>query len=199
MKKSLLVLLLLGLSATAGAQVFIYNTTQSNTEFQYDGNSWTQSIVKYTMYSVVEPNGSDTNLVNIWNVQFGTEKDAEGHKYKYYKVEANDVSFDPIKAQIARKTVMWILSEDNDTQHNLLTGKASPTKIGSEKPTIPTKLTGYSKWDETDTGVRYIGSGTISMTLNSRMTTADYSKSGEDAVNDITVYLAFSNGYEPEH
>jgi hypothetical protein len=30
------------------------------------------------------------------------------------------------------------------------------------------------------------------------MTTADYSKSGEDAVNDIIVYLAFSNGYEPE-
>lgn len=198
MKKSLLVLLLLGLSATAGAQVLIYNTTQSNTEFQYDGNSWTQSIVKYTMYSVIEPNDSDTNLVNVWNVQFGTEKDAEGHKYKYYKVEANDVSFELIKAQITRTTLMWILSEDNDTQHNLLTGKASPTKIGSEKQTIPTKLTGYSKWDETDMGVRYIGSGTISMTLNSNWTIAEHSNSGENVVNDIIAYLVLSN-YEPEH
>ena len=37
------------------------------------------------------------------------------------------------------------------------------------------------------------------MTLNSKRTTADYLKSGENAVNDIIAYLALSNGYEPEH
>jgi hypothetical protein len=194
MKKSLLVLLLLGLSAPAGAEVLVYNLTQRGVAFEYDGETWTQYTVAYTTYAVIDMNISDTNLVSIWSIDFWTEKDANGHNQKYYEV--NEKSFELLKVQIPGKKLIWIISGEDDTDHSMVTGTASPTKIGSEKPTIPTKLTGYFKWYGTDTDFREIGTGTVSMTLNSKMTTAEYSKSGEDAANDIVASLV-SNGYKP--
>jgi hypothetical protein len=193
MKKLLLVLLILGLSLPASAEVFIYNLKQSGTEYQYDEGGWTQSKVSSTSYLVIEPNIDDANFVNVWSVDTWKEKDDTGKMQNYYEVQ--DVfTLELIQAQIGNK-LMWIMPVAiGDGDNGLLTGQAKTRKIGTVNHTIAATLTGYFIWHETDGDYRDEGAGTMSLKLSSKMTNDWHALSGEDAANAIVAYLE-SKGY----
>jgi hypothetical protein len=196
MKKLLLVLLVLGVSLPAGAEVFIYNSNQSGTEFEYDGSEWTQyKVGGRTTYVVIEPNSDDANFVNVWSVDTWRGKDANGVMHNYYEVQ-DMVTLEFIQARIGNK-LMWIVPIVGDTEYDLLTGQAKKVKIDAENHTIPVTLTGYFIWNESDVDYRDEGAGTTSMKLNAKMTKQWHSLGGEDAKDAIVAYLE-SKGYESD-
>jgi hypothetical protein len=197
MKRLLLVLLVLGVSVPASAEVFIYNLKQSGAEYQYDGSEWTQHKVSSTAYVVIEPNNDDANFVNIWSIDTWKEKDEDtGRMQKYYEVQ--DVfTLELLQAQIGNK-LMWIMPLAGDTENSLLTGQAKTKRIGTENHTIAATFTGYFIWHESDGDYRDEGAGTMSLKLNSKMTNDWYSLSGEGATNTIVDYLESKDYIEGE-
>jgi len=181
------------MSIPASAEVFIYNLKQSGAEYEYDGSEWTQSKVSITGYVIIEPNIDDANFVNGRSVETWKEKDPNGKMQKYYEVQ-DMFTFEFLQAQIGKKLMWIIMPSADDTDHTLLTGEAKTRKIGTENRTIAAKLTGYAIWDETDGDYRNVGSGTVLLQLNSKMTTDWHALSGEDATDAIVDYLE-SKGY----
>jgi hypothetical protein len=185
MKRLLLVLLVLGLSVPAIADVFIYNLKQSGVEFQDEEGNWTQSKVSDTTYFVIEVDMDGPSLVSLWSVD--TWK-ASGKNY--YDVNEQDVSnFELLPAQNGKK---WIILYASDTEHGLLTGQVQSTKIGNQKLNIATKLTGYFIWHDVTGGD--IGAGTMSLQLNVTMTKNWHALSSAEAKDALVVYLV-SKGY----
>ena len=142
MKRLLLVLLVLGLSVPAIADVFIYNMGQSGVESEQDDvGNWIQSKVIYTADVVVEVNMNDTSLVSIWSVDTW-----KANGINYYKAHESDVNtFELLLAQNGKE---WILLRVSDTEEDMLTGQVQSAKIGNQTLTIATKFTGYFIWHD---------------------------------------------------
>ena len=194
MKKWLLVLLVLGLSVPAIADVFVYNAKQSGVDFYYDGDSWIQSKASGSgTYLIIEPNYDD-NTVNVWEADTWKEKDEEtGETYKYYEV--GDVyTLDFLQAQIGKK-LMWIVNGTDDVYNTriMVSGQAKLKKIGTENHTVAATLTGYAIWG--DIADEDLGGGAVSLTLNAKFTLY-VQDSGEDVDIAISAYLEEVLGYE---
>lgn len=184
MKRLLLVLLVLGLSVPAVADVFIYNLKQSGVEFedQEGEGNWTQSSkVSYTSYAIIEVNMDGPSLVSLWSVDTWKESGKN-----YYDVNEEDVN--TFKLLPAQNGTKWILLTDG----TLLTGQVKSTKIGNQNLTIATKLTGYFIWQDLTGGD--IGAGTMSLQLNATMTKNWHAISGAEAKDALVAYLV-SKGY----
>jgi hypothetical protein len=90
MKRLLLVLLVLGVSMPAGADVLVYNMKASNAEYKYnsdssDSNAWGQIKDTNTAFVIFElPGGGSTN---VWAVYTYKAKDPNGKTQNYCKGE----------------------------------------------------------------------------------------------------------------
>jgi hypothetical protein len=197
MKKLLLILVLLAIAVPVSAKglVVVYNMKQSNSNIDWDDMSqeWSQTKDTYNAYVVVEPTGSGTAKVfsiDIWN-----EKDKSGKTTKYASAQSVG-EMDLIPAQIGKK-LMWIISFEDGKNRVLLTGAAKNAKIGTSAYTFASKLAGLSIWNQGDGGDRYIGSGKITMSLNSSYTKYAYDNTldGEGAMNKLLEHLVNDLGY----
>jgi len=200
MKKLLLVLLVLGAAVPVNADVFIYNSKTSNAEFEYDKNEEGWSWMRYKSidkaYVVFEPNSVDANFVNILFVDFWKEKDGSGVMRKYYGV-GDVITLELVQAQIGIK-LMWIMPiVDSYGTNGLLSGQAKAIKIVAINHTIAATFTGSIVWHDSDGDYRDEGTGTLSWTLNPKMTNNWHTLSGESAKDEIVADLV-ELGYEPE-
>lgn len=201
MRKLLLILLVLGMSVPAIADVFIYNSKESTAEFEYDENEqadweWVQYKEIDKAYVVFEPNSNDANFVDVLSIYFWKEKNDVGVMCKYYEI-GGVTTLEHIQAQIGTK-LMWILPiVDAGGTNGLLSGQAKTKKIGAVDHIIAATITGSYVWRDSDGDYRDEGTGTLSWTLNSKMTTDWHALSGENAKNQIVAYLE-GLGYTPE-
>jgi hypothetical protein len=167
MKRLLLVLLVLGVSMPAGADVLVYNMKASNAEYKYnsdssDSNAWGQIKDTNTAFVIFElPGGGSTN---VWAVYTYKAKDPNGKTQNYCKGENwgilgfEHASLSPTKAK-------WVISDASNGRRIILTGDVKTTNICSYKsscnschdpskgtPTfdITSSFTGYSIKDRTD-------------------------------------------------
>ncbi|MGD0552755.1 MAG: hypothetical protein ABSB25_08895 [Sedimentisphaerales bacterium] len=194
MKRLLLVLLVLGLSAPAIADVFVYNFKQSGVELEYnaDTDAWVQSKLSGTTYVVIQVD-SDSNSVNIWSIDTSKEKDPDtGETTKYYTVNGPDtVNF--LQTPIAKKNTWIIEGTLDDSTRLMLSGPSKSAKIGSKTYTVAAALSGYSIYGSIDD--EDLVGGTLSLTLNSTITKVMVS-SDADVAGAIDDYFQ-GLGYEP--
>jgi hypothetical protein len=197
MKRLLLVLLVLGLSVPAIADVFVYNKKNSGVEFEYYGDSWTQSNPSSDsgQYLIIEPNYND-NTVNILEADTWKEKDEGGVTHKYYEAyEIGTLAF--LQTRIGSKQ-MWIISGngtgDSNNTRIIISGQPKSTKIGTDTYTVAATLNGYAIWgaivDED------LGGGSMSLKLNSTIT-KELVSSDADVISAISAYFEEVLGYEP--
>jgi len=174
MKRLLLVLLVLGLSVPAIADVFVYNLKQSGVEFGYnaDKDAWAPTKSSYVSYVVIQVDSNSPDSVNIWAIDTWKEKDADtGETTKYYTVDGPyTISF--LQTTIAKKNT-WIaegISSDQSNTRVMVSGQAKSTKIGTDTYTVAATLSGYAIFG--DIADEDVGGGPVSLTLNSKITTA---------------------------
>jgi hypothetical protein len=206
MKKWLLVLLVLGLSVPAIADVFVYNFKQSGVDFYYDGDvdAWVKSKSGGgTTYVVVQVDSDYANAtdINIWSIDTWKEKETDEDTgktitIKYYSVDGPyTMSF--LQTLIAKKT-MWIVEGDVGDEYNsriMLSGQAKSTKIGTVNYIVAATLSGYSI--DGSIGSGDVEGGTVSLKLNSTITKALVA-SDEDVLGAIDSYFGEDGlGYEP--
>jgi len=197
MKRLLLVLLVLGLSVPAIADVFVYNFKQSGVELAYnaDTDAWVQSKPGHTTYVVVQVDSNSPDSVNIWSIDTWKEKDTDEDDkpitIKYYTVDGpSTVSF--LQTPIAKKNVWIVEGTLDDSTRLMLSGQSKSTKIGTTKYIVAATLSGYSIYgsiDEED-----LVGGTISLTLNSTITKVLVS-SDDDVDGAISDYFENTLGY----
>ncbi|MGA2171853.1 MAG: hypothetical protein ABSG82_02410 [Sedimentisphaerales bacterium] len=202
MKRLLLVLLVLGLSVPAVANVFVYNLKQSGVEFEYNADTkdgegaWVQSPKSSdTEYVVIQVDSNSPDSVNIYSINTQKGKDPDtGEAYKNYTVDGPyTISF--LQTTIAKN--MWIVEGTLDDGYNTritLSGQAKSSKIGSHTYTVAAALSGYSIYGSINDN-QDIGGGPVSLTLNSKITTALVS-SDADVIGAIDTYFQ-GLGYEP--
>ena len=132
MKQLLLVLLVLGVSMPASANVLVYNMKASNTEYKYnsDSNAWGQIKDTNTTFVIFElPSGDSTN---VWAVYTYKAKDPNGKMQNYCKGENwgtlgfEHASLSPTKAK-------WVISDAANGRRIILTGDVKTSKICSYK------------------------------------------------------------------
>jgi hypothetical protein len=194
MKRLLLILVVLGVSIPASADVFIYNSKQANVSIDYDGIIWKQSKETETVYVIVEPTSSTT--AGIWAIGIWKEKDKSGQTTKYAAAEeVGEVDF--IQAQVGKKLI-WIISAQDSNSQTLLTGQAKPTKIDDVTFTIASSLTGYGIWDESEfVNERDLGTGKITLKLNKNFTAEAHMRGlihGGEAMVALMDYLKSEDG-----
>ena len=164
MKQLLLVLLVLGVSMPASADVLVYNMKASNAEYKYnsDSNAWGQIKDTNTAFVIFEPPSGDST--NVWAVYTYKAKDPNGKIQNYCKGENwgtlgfEHASLSPTKAK-------WVISDAANGRRIILTGDVKTSKICSYKsscnschdpskgtPTfdITSSFAGYSIKDRTD-------------------------------------------------
>jgi len=197
MKRLLLVLLVLGLSVPAIADVFVYNLKQSGVEFGYnaDKDAWGPTKSSYVSYVVIQVDSNSPDSVNIYSINTQKGKDPDtGEAYKNYTVDGPyTISF--LQTTIAKN--MWIVEGTLDDGYNTritLSGQAKSSKIGSHTYTVAAALSGYSIYGSINDN-QDIGGGPVSLTLNSKITTALVS-SDADVIGAIDTYFQ-GLGYEP--
>jgi hypothetical protein len=210
MKRLLLVLLVLGLSVPAIADVFVYNVKQSGVKLYYDETAnndegaWVQSKPSGTTYVVIQvTDSSSAESVDVWTIDTWTEKvkeeDENGRMttvtYKYYTVYGPD-SVNFIETPIAKKN-MWIAEGTLESGDNsacfMVSGQTKSTKIGSQTYTVAAALSGYSIFG--DVSSQDVGGGTVSFTLNSKIT-KELVSSDDDVEVAISDYFETVLGYE---
>ncbi|MGB7582415.1 MAG: hypothetical protein WBL85_08225 [Sedimentisphaerales bacterium] len=135
MKQLLLVLLVLGVSMPASADVHVYNMKASNAEYKYnsdssDSNAWGQIKDTNTAFVIFElPGGGSTN---VWAVYTYKAKDPNGKMQNYCKGENRGIlgfehaSLSPTKAK-------WVISEAANGRRIILTGDVNTANIRSYK------------------------------------------------------------------
>jgi hypothetical protein len=188
MKRLLLVLLVLGLSVPAIADVFVYNLKQSGVEFGYDEDkdAWAPKKSSYVSYVVIQVDISASD-VNIWAIDTWKEKDTDEDDtpitVKYYTIDGPyTISF--LQTTIAKKNT-WIVEGISSDEYNtriMVSGQEKLTKIGTENYTVAATLTGYAIYGDIES--QDVGGGPLSLKLNSTIT------------NKILVALASSDEIE---
>jgi hypothetical protein len=204
MKRLLVVLLALGLSVPAMAQaagVLVYNLKQNGVEFEYNSGTgaWVQSPKSnHAHYIVIEMDSNYPDSINLWSIETWKEKDA-GVTTNYYTAEGPaDINF--IETSIANKT-RWIISDifssGGSSTHIMVSGQAKSTKIGLQNYVVAATMSGYVIFG--DIPDEDVGAGTLSLTLNPKVTTAlaawVLSDSG-DVDNAISDYFETTLGYQ---
>jgi hypothetical protein len=197
MKKLLFVLAILAVAVPVSARPFIlvYNMKQSNASIDYDSwsDEWLQTKGTNAAYVIVEPTGSET--ANIYSVNMWKEKGKDGKTYKYASAEEiGEVEF--IEAEVGKK-LMWAITVEDGNSRVLLMGEAKPKKIVDATYTIAVKFSGMTVWDEEDGDDREIGSGKITLGLNSAYTNYAYEKTftGKEAMDELFNFLVNEQGY----
>lgn len=182
MKRLFLILLVLGVSIPAGADVFVYNMKISDVEFEYEWDGWELVKDSDTQFIIIERAGSDS--IKVWTIDTWKEKDPNGKMQNYYEAEYDgEIGF--VEAQVGKK-LMWMITGTADgDDRNLLTGEAKPTKIGVATPTVAAKLAGMSLFDVEDSGDRYIGYSKMTMSLDKKMSFSVQGLDGAQAFNFI--------------
>jgi hypothetical protein len=164
MKQLLLVLLVLGTSMQASADVLVYNMKASNAEYKYNSDSNTLGQVKDTNAAFVIFELPSGGSANVWDVYTYKAKDPNGKTQNYCKGENRGIlgfehtSLSPAKAK-------WVISDAADGRRIILTGDVNTANVRSYKsscnschapskgtPTfdITSSFTGYSIKDRTD-------------------------------------------------
>jgi hypothetical protein len=200
MKRLLLVLLVLGLSVPAIADVFVYNFKESGVDFYYDGDvdAWVQSKPSGdTAYVVIQMDSgsSDVNIysIDIWKEKEEDEDTGKMTTYTYYSVDGPyTISF--LQTTITRKN-MWIIegtASDEENTRMMLSGQAKSTKIGSGTYTVAATLSGYFVFGNIEN--EDVGGSTVSWKLNSKITKELVSS--DDVISSIDAYFE-GLGYEP--
>ena len=199
MKRLLLVLLVLGMSVPAIADVFVYNLRQSGVKFEYDADAnngngaWFQSPSNGYKYFVIQVDEINfPGSVNIWSVD--TYK-VKGDPCEYYTVNGSDtINF--LQTPIAKK-MMWIAEGtfSSDESRVMLSGPEKLTKIGSQKYTVANTLSGYFITGDIINSQEIKG-GKMSWTLNSKITKALVS-SNANVAGAIDTYFQ-GLGYVPD-
>jgi hypothetical protein len=167
MKQLSLVLLVLGVSMPASANVLVYNMKASNAEYKYnsdssDSNARGQIKDTNTAFVVFElPSGGSTN---VWAVYTYKAKDPNGKTQNYCRGENwGTLSFE--HASLSPTKAKWVISDAANGRRIILTGDVKTTKICSYEsscnschdlskgtPTfdITSSFAGYSIKDRTD-------------------------------------------------
>jgi hypothetical protein len=191
MKRLLLVLMLLCVFIPVNAKgtAFVYKMKEADTGMASNdgGSSWEKYKGNHTGYIIVEP--GDNNTASIWPINTWTDK---GTKQKYYE-QQDMMTFGFLQGLIGKNTV-WIITYADDVnggQSFMFSGTAKPVKIGTfiPKPSIAATLTGTMIWlDEEDTYID-VGSGKMSMSLDTLLTTYAYTHTGDETVAHVVDYL----------
>ena len=185
MKRLLLVLMLLCIFIPVNAKgtAFVYKVKETDTGLESnDGHSWEKYNKNRTGYLIVEPN--DNNTASVWPINTWT---AKGTKQKYY--EQNDMmTFGFLRALVGKNTV-WIMTYADEGQSFMFSGTAKLVKIATPKPSVAATLTGTMIWlDEEDTYID-VGSGKMSMNMDTLLTTFAYTHTGDETVAHVVDYL----------
>jgi hypothetical protein len=191
-----MVLLVLGLSVPAIADVFVYSFKLSGAELEYnaDTDAWVQVKPSNHTYVVIQVDSNSPDSVNIWSIDTWKEKDTDtGETTKYYTVTGPDtVNF--LQTLIAKKN-MWIVEGTlSDSTRFMLSGQTKSTKIGSQTYTVAATLNGYSIYGDIES--EDLVGGTLSLTLNSKVTAALAALDEEDVAIAIDDYFQGLE-YEP--
>jgi hypothetical protein len=192
-----LALLVLAISVTAMADVFVYNTKQTGVEFGYseDSDAWDQLKSDDTTYVVIQVDSNTPDFVNICTINTWKEKDDVGLKHKYYALDGVYlISF--LQTPIAKKNT-WIISGTSSELYNthiMVSGQAKPAKIGSGTFTVASVLNGYTTYGDIEN--QNVGGGRLSLQLNFRITEELVSRD-EDMIDAVSAYLEEVLGFEP--
>lgn len=164
MKQLLLVMLVLGVSMPASADVHVYNMKASNAEYKYNSDSNALGQVKDTNIAFVVFELPAGGSANVWGVYTYKAKDPNGKTQNYCKGENRGIlGFE--HASLSPTTAKWVISDAANGRRIILTGDVNTANIRSYKsscnschdpskgtPTfdITSSFTGYSIKDRTD-------------------------------------------------
>ena len=164
MKQLLLVLLVLGVSMPATADVHVYNMKASNAEYKYNSDSNALGQIKDTNAAFVIFELPAGGSANVWDVCTYKAKDPNGKTQNYCKGENRGISgFE--HALLSPTKAKWVISDAANGRCIILTGDVNTANIRSYKsscnschdpskgtPTfdITSSFTGYSIKDRTD-------------------------------------------------
>jgi len=189
MKRLLLVLTLLCVLIPVNAKgtAFVYKMKETDTGLESnDGSSWEKYNENLTGYLIVEPN--DNNTASIWSINTWTSK---GTKQKYYE-QQDMMTFGLLRVPVGGNTV-WIMTYADEEQSFIFSGTAKPVKIATPNPSVAATLTGTMIWfDEEDTYIDF-GSGKISLSVDTILTTYAYTHTGDETVAHVIAYLTTLN------
>jgi hypothetical protein len=196
MKRLLLVLMLLCVFIPVNAKgtTFVYKIkqTSSGVKTEDGGSSWVKYKEAEAGYVVIEPN--DSNMAKTWTINIWTAKDPNGKSQKYYK-QRDATQFELLQAVIGKNTV-WIISHVDETQSVLASGMVKPVKIGPEKPSLAATIIGTTMWLDEGGSYTEVGSGKMSMSLDTLLTTYAYAHTGDETVAYVISYLEATLKYK---
>jgi hypothetical protein len=200
MKRLLLVLMLLCVFIPVNAKgtAFVYKMKETDTGLESNdgGSSWEKYKKNHTGYIIVEP--GDNNTASVWPINTWTAKDENGTKQKYYE-QQDMMTFGFLQVLVGRNTV-WIMTYADDVNGGesfMFSGRAKLVNIATPKPSIAATLTGTMIWlDEEDTYID-VGSGKMSMSLDTLLTTYGYTHTGEETLAYVISYLENTLHYLP--
>ena len=174
MKQLLLVLLVLGVSIPASADVHVYTMKASNAEYKYNSDSNALGQIKDTNTAFVIFELLGGGSADVWAVYTYKAKDPNGKTQNYCKGENWGIlGFE--RASLSPTKAKWVISDTANGRRIILTGDANTANIRSYKsscnschnpskgtPTfdITSSFTGYSIKPEADTN------GTTALSLN---------------------------------
>jgi len=186
MKRLLLVVLILGLSVPASAEVLVYSAKQAEVEMQSNSGVWLQLKGSYTDFYVIEPLANNTAAV--LSVMTYKQKDLTGKMQNYY-ITQDLGTFTMLQVQVGTKQ-KWVISGTHAQLKITMTGDWKPGKkaLGDHGngpncsnchnnrpnrvavPANATTMAGSSVWDQTTGADRSIGSAKITAKFNAAMT-----------------------------
>jgi hypothetical protein len=186
MKQFLFVLLVLGITIPACAEVAVYNLKASNAGYGYNagGNAWQIKDANTAFVILEKPSDGNTNA---WAVYTWKGKD----KKNYVMAENwGTLSFD--EAWVSATKAKWVITQTDKQGRILLTGDVKQTTIGKPSKSCSSflchssdeiaylnpltyemapSLAGYAITDKTDANSnRVLRTTTLALKLNTKMT-----------------------------
>jgi hypothetical protein len=131
MKQLLLVLLLLGVSMPASADVHVYTMKASSAEYKYnsDSNALGQ-IEDANAFVIFEPPGGGS--ANVWDVYTYKARDPNGKTQNYCRGENRGASgFE--HASLSPTKAKWVISDAANGRRIILTGDVNTANVRSYK------------------------------------------------------------------
>lgn len=209
MKRLMLILMLLCVFVPVNAKggglpPLIYNLKEADTGMDSNdgGDSWQSYKESEAGYVIIEPNNNNT--ASVCHIKTWTAKDSNGKTQKYY--EQQDMKTFGFLQGLVGKNTVWIITYADDVnggQSLMLSGTVKPVKVatllGPATLSLAGTITGTTIWLDEETDYLDVGSGKISLSYNSTLTTYTYNHSidtGEAAAAYVVSYLTSLN-YQP--
>ncbi|MGA2070467.1 MAG: hypothetical protein ABSG97_03885 [Sedimentisphaerales bacterium] len=196
MKRLLLVLILLCVFIPVNAKgtAFVYKMKEADTGMDtQDGSSWEKYKDNYTGYVIIEPN--DNNTARVLPINTWTDK---ATKQKYYE-QRDMMTFGFLQALVGKNTV-WIMTYADDVNGGesfMFSGRAKPVNVATPKPSIAATLTATTMWFDEEGSSIDVGSGKMSLSMDTLLTTYGYTHTGEETVANVISYLENTLHYLP--